>query len=150
MRSLETTDRARTIARAFAMMSEAIDEFRHRHAQQLTDAQRESLLDEAVRLDDYSDAFTAEAIAKTLDSLKDDVDNLAAAAEQAAAALAKVKAIEKITGITAAALALGASIAAGDLGGIGSSVKDLVSAVQGPLAANQAKTQGPGASADNT
>jgi hypothetical protein len=25
-----------------------------------------------------------------------------------------------------------------------------VSAVQGPLAANQAKTQGPGASADNT
>jgi hypothetical protein len=150
MRSLETADRARTIARAFAMMSEAIDEFRHRHAQQLTDAQRESLLDEAVRLDDYSDAFTAEAIAKTLDSLKDDVDNLAAAAEQAAAALAKVKAIEKITGITAAALALGASIAAGDLGGIGSSVKDLVSAVQGPLAANQAKTQGPGASADNT
>jgi hypothetical protein len=150
MRSLETADRARTIARAFAMMSEAIDEFRHRHAQQLTDAQRESLLDEAVRLDDYSDAFTAEAIAKTLDSLKDDVDNLAAAAEEAAAALAKVKAIEKITGITAAALALGASIAAGDLGGIGSSVKDLVSAVQGPLAANQAKTQGPGASADNT
>jgi hypothetical protein len=150
MRSLETADRARTIARAFAMMSEAIDEFRHRHAQQLTNAQRESLLDEAVRLDDYSDAFTAEAIAKTLDSLKDDVDNLAAAAEQAAAALAKVKAIEKITGITAAALALGASIAAGDLGGIGSSVKDLVSAVQGPLAANQAKTQGPGASADNT
>jgi hypothetical protein len=148
MRSLETADRARTIARAFAMMSEAIDEFRHRHAQQLTDAQRESLLDEAVRLDDYSDAFTAEAIAKTLDSLKDDVDNLAAAAEEAAAALAKVKAIEKITGITAAALALGASIAAGDLGGIGSSVKDLVSAVQGPPAANQTKTQGPGA--DNT
>jgi hypothetical protein len=150
MRSLETADRARTIARAFAMMSEAIDEFRHRHAQQLTDAQRESLLDEAVRLDDYSDAFTAEAIAKTLDSLKDDVDNLAAAAERAAAALAKVKAIEKITGITAAALALGASIAAGDLGGIGSSVRDLVSTIQGPPAANQAKTQSPGASANNT
>lgn len=149
MRSFDTADRARAIARAFAMMSEAIDEFRHRRAQQLTDAQRESLIDEAVRLDNYSDAFTAEAIAKTLESLKDEVDNLTAATEQAAAALAKVQAIERISSITAAALALGAAIATGDLAAAGSSVKDLVSAVQGPSAPSQAKTHGAGTSAEN-
>lgn len=139
MTRLDTAGQARRLAQTFAAMSQAIDNYCHTHFQQLTDAQRDSLSEEAMRLDDYSDEFTAEAIAKTLSSLKDDVDSLITATDQAAAALAKIQKIEKIAGIAAAALALGESIATGDVSSIGSSVKDLISAVGGSSTPSQAK-----------
>jgi hypothetical protein len=126
-----TPDQADQLAGAFQQISMALDRYRAAHAAELSSDDRHQLAGIAQHFDDLAEQLTADAIAAGLASIQGNIGGIVKATKDAQQAVKTSAAIEKVISITGAAVALAASIAAGNPAGIASSAAGLVSAVAG-------------------
>ena len=125
----DPADQAREIAETFANMSRTVDEYIQDHLAELTPSQLDFLNGVIRQLDDTHDRFIAMAIQKTLDALKDDLNEIAETTQKAEQALKHLNTVAEITKIAAAVAELGADITTADYGAIPSALTNLTDAL---------------------
>ncbi|HEY7302882.1 MAG TPA: hypothetical protein VH601_02110 [Bryobacteraceae bacterium] len=122
-------DQARQVAQTFARMSRSMDTYIQDHFEELTPDQLDFLSTVTEKLDDTHDRFIAMAIRGTLDSLKDDLSEIAAITGRAEQALKHLNKVAKVAEIAGALAELSADIATADYGAIPSALTNLAEAI---------------------
>jgi hypothetical protein len=129
MQPVNTAAQAEQLSDLFRQLSMTLDQYRAANVAELSEEQRHQLADNAQHLDDFAEQFVGEAIEATIASIQGNINNIMAATKDAQQAFKTAAKIEKVASIAAAAVALGAAIASGNPGTIGSAVSGLASAV---------------------
>lgn len=112
------------IAESFFRLSQAVEQFRI-NAAGLSEADKERLDAESQMLEIRANFFNAQSIGATLQSLQPSLENLKKVTADAKTSLEKLKSIENVIAIATAGVALGAAIAAGDVGSVGGALTTL-------------------------
>lgn len=118
-------DEARNLAALFAQTSEAVDDYRTRHLNQLTVDQRTRLEQIIQKLDDAHDECTADAIADTLNQMQSDLGQIAKVTGQAQHALKHLNTVQEVVNVASAISELAEAIMTGDYAGIPSALVDI-------------------------
>lgn len=116
---------AADFAKLFFQWSQAVDDYRDQHFDELSPDQRSRMKDFAHQLDDISDHFTIIDIDETLESIRGDVQQIESVTTQAKAALKKLQTIEEVTKVICAVVALGIAAETGNVGTVEGSLEDL-------------------------
>ncbi len=116
---------AANLARLFFEWSQALDDYRDEHFDELSSDQQSRLKDFAHHLDDISDHFTIEDIDETLESIRGDVKEIAKVAGDAKGTLKKLQTLDEVTKVVAAMVAIGVAAETGNIGTIEGSLEDL-------------------------
>jgi hypothetical protein len=106
-----------------------MDTYIQDHFEELTPDQLDFLSTVTEKLDDTHDRFIAMAIRGTLDSLKDDLSEIAAITGRAEQALKHLNKVAKVAEIAGALAELSADIATADYGAIPSALTNLAEAI---------------------
>jgi hypothetical protein len=129
-----TAAQADQLGDLFLKLSMTCDAYRADHAGELSLDDRHRLADIAQHLDDFSEAFTAQAITATLASIQVNISNISDATKDAQRAVKTAAKIQEVFSIGGAAVALAASIVTLNPGTIASAAAGLVSAIGGAVA----------------
>ena len=128
---IDTAGQADQLADLFLKLSMALDQYRADNLARLTPDQLHQLSDNAQHLDDFAMHFTVVAIGATLAGIQGEINTITRATADANQAIKTAAKIERVATIAAAAVALGAAIAAGNPGTIASAASGLVTAIGG-------------------
>ncbi len=124
-----SADQAFELADRFHDISVSVGNYRFDQWDNLTPSQRKRLEDLQWTLMNYSSDFIAQAINLIVDDLQGSLKRITDATSKANDAIAKIKTVNKVIVIGAAATVLGAAIMSGNADGALKAAEDLVQAV---------------------
>jgi hypothetical protein len=125
----DPADQARQVAQTFARISRSVDVYIQDHFEELTPDQLDLLNAVIQKLDDTHDRLIAMAIRGTIDSLKDDLSDIAAITGRAEQALRHLNKVARVAEIAGALAELSADIATADYGAIPSALTNLAETI---------------------
>ncbi|MEI9972309.1 MAG: hypothetical protein WDO73_09805 [Ignavibacteriota bacterium] len=128
---IDSEKQAEQLAQIFANLSAAVDRYRFDHWATITDDKRQQLKIQAQVLAMRSQQCTADALGSILLSIQPHLPNIEKATQDAQDTLATLKDVAKALAIVDAAVSLVYSIAACDLGSLGSGLDGLTRAIEG-------------------
>ena len=118
-----------SLARQFYSLSQALDDYRLAHWDQLPVDVRGQLKDEAQALDTRAHYLTAAALQQISAAIQPELDAITSATADAEAALDHLQTVDSAISIAIAAVSLGAAIATGSIASITSAVTTLTDVV---------------------
>jgi hypothetical protein len=123
---------ASDLASLFFQWSQAVDQYRGDHADTLNSNQKVRLKDLAGQLDDVSTHFTLEDIEDTIASIQPQIEKIETVTADARKTVKKLTTFAQVVSAAAAAVAIGVSAAAGNVGGVLAGIDDLAKAISPP------------------
>lgn len=132
MNQVNAADQARDLAVLYRNFALVVFSYRRQHFNELSETQRDELEDSGEALLDASDGFTEDAIAATLDSVHDSLDQIAKVITDAKESLRTMNNVAEALAIIGAGLTLATAITCGNVGGIVSGLQGLITAVHPP------------------
>lgn len=126
-----TQQQARALAQLFSDLSEALLGYRSDNWDKLTEEQRSTMEALQKGLLHFSYDLTIEAVRQTLDDIAVPVQHISDAKDKMNAAIKKLSDVNKVIGLAAAAIKLGAAIVTGQPAAIGTAIKDAIQLAAG-------------------
>jgi hypothetical protein len=117
------------LATQFYLLSQALDDFRMDHWDDLSPGQRGQLKDEAQALDTRAHYLTADFLGQLAQGIQGDLRAIKAVTVDAESALNRLKKVDSVISIATAAVALAAAIATANIGSITSATTALTDSI---------------------
>lgn len=124
-----SANQARELGKEFFQLSKSLGDYRFDNWDKLTKSQRDSIEDFEWTLLNYSSDFTARAIRVTLEDLQATLGNIRRATNDMDQAIHRLKQVNKIIGIAAAAIKLAAAVATSNVNAIATALDEAATVV---------------------